>query len=199
VSRAALDDQTAAALARAGAFDAWEPDRRRAGWEALRVAGDRLPLAPARAGDGTGRFAPRALTRDERIALDYHAIGLTTAGHPMERFRERLRALGAIDSQDLRSYHGGEQVLIGGLVTIRQRPQSAKGTVFLLLEDEWGVANVIVSRRLDERYDEEVRHALFLLVYGRVERDGAQVNVIGQRFEPLTSARPVTHQARSFR
>jgi error-prone DNA polymerase len=199
VSRAALDDQTAAALARAGAFSAWEPDRRRAGWEALRVAGDRLPLAPARTGDGTGRFAPRTLTRDERIALDYHAIGLTTAGHPMERFRQRLGALGAIDSQDLQACHGGEQVLMGGLVTIRQRPQSAKGTVFLLLEDEWGVANIIISRRMDERFGEEVRHALFLLVYGRVERDGAQVSIIGQRFEPLTATEPITHQARSFR
>jgi error-prone DNA polymerase len=117
----------------------------------------------------------------------------------MERFRQRLGALGAIDSQDLQACHGGEQVLMGGLVTIRQRPQSAKGTVFLLLEDEWGVANIIISRRMDERFGEEVRHAVFLLVYGRVERDGAQVSIIGQRFEPLAATHTITHQARSFR
>jgi len=117
----------------------------------------------------------------------------------MERFRQRLRTIGAIDSMDLQACRGGEQVLMGGLVTIRQRPQSAKGTVFLLLEDEWGVANIIVSRRLDERFGEEIRHALFLLVYGRIERDGAQVSIIGQRFEPLTSTQSLTHHARSFR
>jgi error-prone DNA polymerase len=199
VARAALDGQTAAALARAGAFGAWEPDRRRAGWEALRAAGDRLPLAPARVGDDTGHFAPPALTRDESIALDYHAIGLSTAGHPMERFRSRLQALGACDSQDLQACRGGEQILVGGLVTVRQRPESAKGTVFLLLEDEWGVANIIVSRRLDEQFGEEIRHASFLLIYGRVERDGAQVNIVGQRFEALAPAQPVTHQSRNFR
>jgi len=198
VTRGALDGRTAAALARAGAFGAWEPDRRQAGWEALRAAGDRLPLAPAHVGDGAGRFAPLPLTRDEGIALDYHAIGLTTAGHPMERFRPQLRALGAIDSQDLQACRGGEHVLAGGLVTVRQRPQSAKGTVFLLLEDEWGVANVIVSRHLDEQFGEEVRHASFLLVYGRVERDGAQINIIGQRFQPLHAEHALTHQSRDF-
>jgi error-prone DNA polymerase len=204
VSRARLDTRTVGALARAGAFGAWEPDRRRAGWEALRIAGDRLPLAPARTGDGTGHFSPRPLSKDEGIALDYDALGLTVAGHPMERFRARLRALGAVDSQDLRECRGGERVVVGGLVTVRQRPQSAKGTVFLLLEDEWGVANIIVSRALDEKFREAVRHATFLLIHGRIERDGAQINVIGERFAPLEArqddpATPLTHQSRDFR
>lgn len=201
VTRAALDGRTAGALARGGALRAWEPDRRRAGWEALRVAGDRFPLAPPRTGDGTGRFAPRALTKDENIALDYVTLGLTVAGHPMERFRARLREMGAVDSQDLYECRGGELVLIGGLVTVRQRPESAKGTVFLLLEDEWGSANIIVSRALDERFHEEVHHASFLLVYGRVERDGAQVNVIGQRFSPLYDHQnaPLAHRSRDFK
>ncbi len=199
VTRAGLEGRVAAALARAGAFGAWEPDRRRACWEALRVAGDRLPLAPARAGDGTGRFAPRPLTRDEGIALDYRALGLTAAGHPMERFRARLRAIGALDSQDLHACRGGERVLVAGLVTVRQRPESAKGTVFLLLEDEWGTANVIVSRALDERFREPVRHATFLLVYGRVERDGAQVNIIGERFRALQARAALAHHSHDFR
>lgn len=117
----------------------------------------------------------------------------------MERFRSRLRTLGACDSQDLQACRGGEQILVGGLVTVRQRPESAKGTVFLLLEDEWGVANIIVSRRLDEQFGEEIRHASFLLVYGRVERDGGQVNIVGQRFEALAPVQPVAHQSRNFR
>jgi error-prone DNA polymerase len=201
VARAGLDSRAAGALARAGAFGAWEHDRRRAGWEALRVVGDRLPFAPARADDGTGHFAPRPIDRDERIALDYDALGLTVAGHPMERFRTRLRTLGAIDSQDLLECRGGEQVLLGGLVTVRQRPESAKGTVFLLIEDEWGAANIVVSRALDEQFRETVRHATFLLVYGHIERDGAQINVIGHRFSPLYdhANEPLAHRSHDFR
>ena len=200
VTRAGLDSRAAGALARAGAFEAWEPDRRRAGWEALRVAGDQLPLAPARTA-GTGHFAPLPIGRDERIALDYDALGLTVAGHPMERFRPRLRILGAIDSQDLLECRGGELVFLGGLVTVRQRPESAKGTVFLLLEDEWGAANIVVSRALDEQFREAVRHATFLLVYGRIERDGAQINIVGQRFSPLHhgDAESFVHRSHDFR
>ncbi len=201
VLRAHLDSRTAGALARAGAFSAWEPDRRRAGWEALRAAGDQLPLAPAHPSDGTGRFSPRPLDKDEGIALDYDTIGLTVAGHPMERFRTRLRAMGAIDSQDLWECRGGERVVIGGLVTVRQRPESAKGTVFLLLEDEWGTANIVVSRALDEEFREVVHHASFLLIDGRVERDGDQINVIGQRFRALSdqSGRSLHPRSHDFR
>ena len=201
VTRARLDSRAAGAFARAGAFSAWEPDRRRAGWEALRAAGDRLSLAPARGDDGTGHFAPRPIGKDERIALDYDTTGLTVAGHPMERFRARLRNLGAIDSQDLLECRGGEHVLLGGLVTVRQRPESAKGTVFLLLEDEWGAANIVVSRARDVEFREAVQHATFLLVYGRVERDGAQINVVGHRFSALydQADTPLTHRSHDFR
>jgi len=192
VTRAHLDTGVAGALARGGAFGSWEPDRRRAGWEALRVAGDRLPLAPARRdterGERTGKFDPRPLSKHEMIALDYDTLGLTAAGHPVEQFRAWLRAAGAIDSQDMQECRHGARVSVGGLVTVRQRPQSAKGTVFLLLEDEWGVSNVIVSRALDQEYREVIHHSTFVLVTGRVERDGAQVNVIGETFTPLREA-----------
>jgi error-prone DNA polymerase len=201
VARAPLDARMAGALARGGAFHAWEPDRRRAGWEALREAGDRLPLAPARR--GRGRFAPRELDRNERIALDYESLGLTAAGHPMERFRAWLRAARVVDSQDLQdrtTCPAGTRVSVGGLVTVRQRPQSAKGTVFLVLEDEWGIANIVVSRAMDATFGETIRTATFLLVTGRVERDGTQVNVVGERCIPLRDAtrRPLLHASHDF-
>jgi len=96
---------------------------------------------------------------------------------------------------------GGEHVLLGGLVTVRQRPESAKGTVFLLLEDEWGAANIVVSRARDVEFREAVQHATFLLVYGRVERDGAQINVVGHRFSALydQADTPLTHRSHDFR
>ena len=84
---------------------------------------------------------------------------------------------------------------------MRQRPESAKGTVFLLLEDEWGAANIVVSRALDAQFREAVQHATFLLVYGRIERDGAQINIIGQRFSPLHhgDAESFAHRSHDFR
>ena len=106
--------------------------------------------------------------------------------------------MGARDSQDLAVCRGGEHLVTAGLVTVRQRPSSAKGTLFLLLEDEWGVVNVICSRNLDLAFGEVIRHAAFLLVYGRVERDGAQINLIAFRFEALESDSVVAHRARDF-
>jgi error-prone DNA polymerase len=86
-------------------------------------------------------------------------------------------------------------------VIVRQQPESAKGTVFLLLEDEWGTANIIVSRALDEQFREVVHHAPFLLIDGRVERDGGQVSVIGQRFRSLIEqpGRLLHHRSHDFR
>jgi error-prone DNA polymerase len=202
VCRAALTRFEALALARGGAFAAWEPDRRHAAWEALRVVGDGLPLAPAPSGveaeRARRRYRPRPVSRDELIYLDYFATGMSLNGHPMERARERLNRGGAIDSKALRELKGGEQVIVGGLVTIRQRPQTANGTIFLLLEDEHGFINVVVPSWLVEPNREVVKFATFVLVQGRFERDGEVMNVIGRRFKEL-SMRRIRYASRNFR
>ncbi|HEX2717474.1 MAG TPA: error-prone DNA polymerase [Gemmatimonadaceae bacterium] len=181
VRRARLTRPDAAALARAHAFAAWEPDRRRAAWLALRAAGDTLPLAPSRE-DG---FAPRPLDHHAGVVADYNALGLSVSGHPMERFRPWLRRIGARDSSELLRAKNGERVVMAGLVTVRQRPQSANGTVFILLEDEHGHVQVIVSKRMDEEHREVVRFSTFLMVYGRLEREGAHVSIVGTTFQRL--------------
>lgn len=193
VQRARLVRANALQLARAGAFGIWEPDRRRAAWVAMRAVGDSLPLAPAR----ETSYDPRPLSRDELIFLDYFSVGVSVNGHPMEHMREKLRAAGALDSRDLERLDGGESIVTAGLVTIRQQPQSAKGTVFLLMEDEFGFINVIVSKKLVEQYSEVVRFSTFVVVRGRFERDGDVRNVIGKKFSELKVAR-LTHAARSF-
>ncbi|HMG12494.1 MAG TPA: DNA polymerase III subunit alpha, partial [Gemmatimonadaceae bacterium] len=142
IQRAKLQRTDALHLARAGAFGAWEPDRRRAAWVAMRAVGDSLPLAPAR----VTPYNPRPLTRDELIFLDYFSVGICVDGHPMEHLREKLQSEGVLDSRQLEKLRGGESIVTAGLVTIRQQPQSAKGTVFLLMEDEFGFINVIVSK-----------------------------------------------------
>ncbi|HUQ47103.1 MAG TPA: DNA polymerase III subunit alpha, partial [Gemmatimonadaceae bacterium] len=194
VLRGKLKRQDALHLARAGAFAAWEPDRRRAAWEALRASGDSLPLAPAT----REMHSPRSLTPTELIYLDYFATGVSINGHPMHHMRERLRKAGVVDSQGLRELRGGESIIVAGLVTIRQRPASANGTIFLLLEDEWGFMNIVVPSFLVEEFSEVVKFATFVLVQGRFEKDGNVLNVVGKRFKEL-QVRQLEHRARSFR
>lgn len=221
VTRASLTRADARALARAGAFASWEPDRRRAAWELLRMVGDTLPLAPAAPlhqpgheadGDNGGLvdphtdlrvdpdagYEPRALGRATQVLLDYHAVGLSATGHPMERYRKRLARLGALDSAELARCRSGEMVIVAGLVSVRQRPSTAKGTMFLLLEDEMGTANVIVNRKLAEENGEVLRHSSILAVYGRAERSGVLVNVIGRKFRAIRAS-GLSHQSYDFR
>ena len=85
----------------------------------------------------------------------------------------------------------GQRVVVAGLVTVRQRPESAKGTIFILLEDEWGFINVIVSPKLVDRYGDVVKFARFIVVEGQFERDGGVTNVVGRRFKELDVGRLV--------
>lgn len=194
VRRAGLGAAEALHLARAGAVEAWEPGRRAAAWEALRAAGDTLPLAPAR----RLPFCPRELAGDELVFLDYLATGISLHGHPVGAIRARLDARGAASTRALRALPDGSPVVVGGLVVVRQHPESARGTVFLLLEDEWGLLNVVVPTKLYQKNRETVRHSPFLLVEGRLERNGPVLNVVGRRFVRL-EVEALAHPSRDFR
>jgi error-prone DNA polymerase len=176
-----LDRRDALQLARAGAFEAFSPGRRRAAWEALGTIGDVLPLAPAR----TLSFQPRELDGADRIFLDYLATGICVDGHPMEHMRERLTGWVWRPARTWRTMYRAERIVVAGLVVARQHPATAKGTVFVLLEDEFGYMNVIVPRPLYQENREVVRHAPFLAVEGRFERDDAVMNIVGRRFREL--------------
>jgi error-prone DNA polymerase len=193
VRRCGLERAEALAIARSGAFSAWEPDRRKAAWEALRVCGDSLPLAPAH----QRRYVPRPITRWETVVLDYFALGLSTNGHPVEHLRPRLSSMGVKGSRDFATLQSGERIRVAGLVTVRQRPESAGGTVFLLMEDEHGFMNIIVPRQLVERYADPVKFASFLVVEGRFERDGNVMNVVGEKFRAL-NVKGLVHQSHDF-
>jgi error-prone DNA polymerase len=194
VHRARLTRSDSLALARAGAFGGWEPDRHRAAWEALRAVGDTLPLAPTH----YAPHDPAPLSITDLIFLDYSTVGASIYGHPMESVRERLKAWGALDSRDLSALRAnGRRVVVGGLVTVRQRPETAGGTIFLLLEDEHGCMNIVVPKQLVDRNEEVVKHAPFVLVQGRFERDGDEISVIGSRFKEL-EVREIAHRSRDF-
>jgi error-prone DNA polymerase len=193
VSRAYLTRAEVTYLASAGAFGAWEPERRRAAWEGLRASSDTLPLAPAR----PTTYHPTPLGRHELIALDYHTTGTSIHGHPMLALRERLREQQVKDSRDLERMRNGSIVTVAGLVVVRQRPQTANGTIFLLLEDEHGFINIVVPPQLVEPNEDVVKGAQFIQVRGRVRREDAAISVVGRQFLELDGA-PLTHQSRNF-
>jgi error-prone DNA polymerase len=181
VRRAGLSRADALHLARAGAFEAFEPGRRQAAWEALRAAGDTLPLAPAR----QLPFRTEELGDQERIFLDYLATGICTAGHPMEHIRTRLREHGVSGSAELADLSDRAPVLVAGLVVARQHPATARGTVFILLEDEHGFINTIIPPPVYQQYREVIHHSPFLLIQGRFEREERVVNIVAARLREL--------------
>jgi error-prone DNA polymerase len=151
VARAGLDQRALRALAEAGAFDAMATDvppeerRRTALWRVLEATrGDAGPLAPSRPRDG--RPALPAMTRLETTDADYRMTGVSLNGHPMRHLRSVLEPNDVRTAKQLQdSGRDGERAAHAGLVICRQRPGTAKGFVFLSLEDETGILNVVVT------------------------------------------------------
>jgi error-prone DNA polymerase len=114
------------------------------------------------------------------MLADYATIGLTVDTHPMRLLRSRLPA-GTADSGDLERLQHGARIRIGGLVVARQRPGTASGVVFVLLEDELGTINLIIPPKIYERHRLLVRTEPLLLVSGKLERfaaAGGAINVL---------------------
>ena len=136
---------------------------------------------------------------EEMVFLDYIATGISTNGHPMQYMRKRLNEAGVASSRDMADcYVDGDRIVIAGLVVARQHPETAKGTVFLLLEDEFGYMNIIISKDIFARYRETVKYSAFLVIEGRFEREDQVLNVIGRRFRTLQT-KPIVTRTLDFR
>jgi error-prone DNA polymerase len=125
------------------------------------------------------------------VLADYGAAGLSLRGHPIGFLRERLTAARVVCNRDLldaAQLPHGHRIGVCGIVLVRQRPGTASGIVFMTLEDETGVANLIVRPRIFERDRRVARHATALVARGRVERQGAVVHVLVSRLEPIDAA-----------
>jgi error-prone DNA polymerase len=169
-------------LAWSGACDALAGERRRALWDlGVATPGRRVPggtqLALALDTGTTPRL--RALGRWELLLADYATSGVTLNDHALAILRPRLE--GVTTSAQLAEIRHGAQVTVAGLVVARQRPETASGVVFMLLEDEYGPVNLIVAPALYERRRHLVRAEPLILAHGRLERPpagGGTVNVL---------------------
>jgi error-prone DNA polymerase len=183
------------ALAAAGALQSLAGHRRQAHWAAAGAA-RRAPLdAPA------AERAP-ALTRPkeaEEIVSDYASLGLTLGRHPLALLRKRLDRMRLLKAEELKARPHGTLARAAGLVTCRQRPDTASGVVFVTLEDETGCMNIVVWRHLVETQRRELLGARLLGVQGVVERDGEVVHLVARRLLDYSALLgPLTAPSRDF-
>jgi error-prone DNA polymerase len=208
-----------ATLAEIGALNAFGHDRRSALWQierAIRPTGElfdecgewpqsavRVPQSASREPRAAGRdehasspLNPMTLT--ERIKSDYAGTSLTIGPHPMALCRGDLALRGVLRAIDLPSSRSGRRVRVAGAVITRQRPGTAKGFVFLTLEDETGIANIIVRPDLFMDYRTTVIGAPYLLVEGTLQIQDGVTSVKAERMQALTTNGP-DPQSHDFR
>jgi error-prone DNA polymerase len=186
-------------LAEADAFRSMDLDRRASLWAVRGLAGfgwrdrvdEELPLLADHLSDGLFPELPvslKPMSLGEQVAEDYLSIGLSLKAHPCAFVRDRLRRLGAIPNMDLRKpdLAANAQVTVAGLVLIRQRPGTAKGVIFMTLEDETGIANIIVWPDRFEANRRLLMTSRFLAVRGRVQKAGEVIHVLAEDFLDLS-------------
>jgi len=142
----------------------------------------------------------RGLSKWETMLADYSSTGLTTRTHPLSLLRDRIPA-DAVTSRELATLPHGRRVKLGGLVVARQRPGTANGIVFILLEDEFGTINLIVPAPVYERYRLTVRTEPLMLAEGKLERlaaAGGGINVLVDRVTSIAAPDQVLAEVKDF-
>ena len=136
-----------------------------------------------------------AMTPEERLVADFKGTGMTVGPHPMGYHRQKMKRLGVLTAVELRNVPNGRRVRIAGAVICRQRPGTAKGFVFLSIEDETGIANAIITPPIFEEYHIVVVHQPFLIVEGELQNLDNVISVKAERIRPLnvTRAETVSH------
>jgi error-prone DNA polymerase len=201
-ARAKLGRGVVQRLAEAGALGSLALDRRAALWQAL----DQTPhvedlplLACPDEGDSPPPALPQ-LSPQEEVFADYQSSGLSLRAHPVSFFRTELDQLAVTPAAQLVHWPHGRTVKAAGLVLMRQRPGTAKGITFVTLEDETGIANLIIHARVWKRFELAARRATALIAQGRLERKDKVVHIIVSRLEDMRSRlQELKHHSRDFR
>jgi len=183
--------------------------RRDALWQverAARRAGPLLETVAALGSVGASALSPHTaspvspspspllpMTDDERVVADYQGTGMTVGPHPMSYRRAYLNQQGIRMAKDLEKLPHDMPVRVAGAVIARQRPGTAKGFVFLSLEDETGIANIIITPQLFEQDHTTVIHHPFLLIAGRLQHQDNVISVKAEKVEPLVISRAEVH------
>jgi error-prone DNA polymerase len=149
---------------------------------------DAVPAAPP----SPARSPLPRMTQEERVVADFKGTGLTVGPHPMGYHREKMKRLGVLTAAELRQVPGGRHVRIAGAVICRQRPGTAKGFVFLSIEDETGIANAIITPPVFEEFHVVVVHQPFLIVEGILQNLDNVISVKAEKVQALSVTRAET-------
>ena len=185
-------------LAKADAFGSLDLDRRRALWQIHALGEEQLPLFDGELVDPTEHGWPShipvedlsarlpEMSMGEHVLEDYHALGLTLRAHPLKLLRHRLQPLKVTPNQNLVTAKVGSRIKVAGLVLVRQRPGTASGVIFMTLEDETGVANIVVWPKVFEQFRRTVLASRLIAIEGKLQREGLVIHVIADRMENFT-------------
>lgn len=182
--RCQLDPHEMKQLAAADALMSLAGHRRQQVWEA--AAWDRAPTLLREAPVDEEVLALPEAPEGEEIVFDYAALGLSLRRHPLALLRTRLRARRFLSAQELTHVPNGRHVRCCGIVTLRQQPDTANGTIFVSLEDETGAVQVIVWKSLREVQRHELLNARLMGVHGTWQRQGAVSSLIATHIEDMT-------------
>jgi error-prone DNA polymerase len=193
-------------LAEIGALNSFGYDRRSALWQierAVRPAGELFEDSDQEPGAGdrelsAGSAPLRPMTSAERVIADYDGTGLTIGPHPMALRRRELALRGVLRAIDLPQARNGRRVRVAGSVITRQRPGTAKGFVFLTLEDETGISNVIVEPHVFSGQRRAIVGEPFVIVEGVLQLQDGVTSVRAERVVPLTGRGPAV-ESHDFR
>jgi error-prone DNA polymerase len=183
--RTGLSQAVLVRLTKADAFGSLRLNRRAALWQAL-AHDEELPLFRGVAPDEPAVALPKMEMHREVVA-DYRTTGLSLKAHPIALVRSTLNSMRAVRAAELAKLPTGRHVRVAGLVLVRQRPSTAKGITFVTLEDETGIANLIVHPDIWARHHRAACHAQCLFAHGRLERQGEVIHIIAARLEDLSS------------
>ena len=189
-TRASVSREELRVLAEIGALAAIGGDRRTALWQAERAKDIALISDGAPDLQVRGRSPLQQMSLLERVAADYAGTGLTIGPHPMALARASLATRGVLRAGDLKRIRPGRRVRVAGAVITRQRPGTAKGFVFLSLEDETGIANAIITPQVFGEYKRTIVDSPYLIVEGILQNQDGAVSVKVDRVDVLPHAGP---------
>ncbi len=201
VRRTKLSRSVIALLSEADAFGSLDMNRRDAMWQALALdqRPDRTPLFDELSEAEAPPVLP-PLSPPEEVVADYQTAGLSLRAHPVQFHRPQLDALEIVPARKLAELENGCFVRVAGLVLVRQRPGTAKGITFVTLEDETGVANLIIRQDVWQRFHRAARTAAALVAHGRLQNSEGVIHVLVARLDNLSDQlKGLSSQSRDFR
>lgn len=186
-------------LADGDAFGSMGIDRRRALWD-IRALGEKpLPLfAHAERAIGAGDNAPPldqprepdvvlpAMGLGEHVVADYRHLSMTLRRHPVGLIRDRLTPHGIVPCSKLSELPSGSRAQVAGLVLVRQRPGTAKGVIFATIEDETGIANIVIWKRMFERHRRLVMESRLMCAGGKIQKEGPVIHLVAEELKDLS-------------